>query len=393
MSHKIVLFGKRCFKTNIITIMSSNKTAYLTLNSSSKLVLKNEDGKERVLISEAVTSFDACCFEGEVIHIFLTTSGGSLLYLKYTEKDTQVKPVMLGKDSKNKICFVRTLNINGNFHLFYCLDSQKRYLVHQVLSGDSVYEPKVVDIIGKRFIYDVVADDCMNIHIIYSSDGGELKYKKYINSQKLYTEPKKICVCNPRFLCVCYTKDRLFASYTEQTNGAYNVYLLSVLDFNVKKAVFSVGSSTELALNSKGEELILHLVDNGVCYEIKSDLELNISKGTPLGKSSGICDVRSFDSESCVSRYPVSRDNTLFSAYKDFNPAKTLSHEIPSLKGRDAEVFAQKYKDMFDEKIAELQNEEFFQSLAKIDLSLKKLLEITQKIYEEIKRTDNETQN
>jgi len=378
------------FKTNITVLSPSGENLCLRPDPSSKLVLKRKDQREVVLLNDAVTSFDVICLKDGLMDIFLTTEGGSLFNLTHDKSGTSAKPVMLGKDSKNKICSVRALYINGRYHLFYCLDTKSRYLIHHIFSHDETFEPQVVDTVGKRFVYDIATDDDMNIHIVYASEGGVLKYKKYINSQKVFTDGEKICSCDPRFLRVCLCSDRLFAAYTEYGSGGCNVYFLSAFDYNVKKAVFSVGNNTTLSLNTRGEELFLHLADNGVCYEIKSDLSLNISRGISIGKTYGICGIRFAEYPGKIFSYPVDRDNEPLSGYRDFLPVSTVLKDMPKPKGCEAEEYAQKHKDFFNEKIQELEKEDFSRSMANIEASLAKLVEITEKVFCEIQKNPGE---
>ncbi len=359
-----------------ITLMSPEGIrGILSVNSLGRLVMKKDDLKDQILCDEKVISFDGICKEDETTYIFFSSDEGNLYKLELREDKSILKPLMMSKDNKSKIFGLKVLLINGAFHLFYCFESTHKYLTHQIVLEDIVYEPKAIGIIGDSTLYDIVADDDFNIHIVYISTESDLKYTQYINSQKVHTKPKTVLSGDIRKICITSGGQRIFGAYVQNSRGVCSINLVSILDSKVRKTSIPAYKETEISLNSKGDTLILNTVDKGVCYEAISDFDFNISKATPIGRSSKIGAVRSIGFDIPVRYYPISLKNEPLKDYVNFAKTLSLKDALLKPKGSEAEEFYQKYKDVFEKKAEELKNEDFSQSLARIEASLKKLVE------------------
>ena len=370
---------------NTVVLLPGDEIYRFVINDLSQLVWRRDRQKDFVVLPETVSSFDVGYVFDDNIHIFATGTDGALFYIDFKDGNVKKNVIMQNRDSTGKICFVKALFINGRYHLFYCLNSEKRYLVHQVFSPDVFFEPEVIDTIGKRFLYDVAVDDHMNVHIVYASDENSLKHKKYIYSQKAYTEAATVCSASPRDICCCAFDDRVFASYTQLNNFTASLYIADVSAKEVTKAVMAVNNDTVSALNYDGKNLILYFENNGVCYEAKSDLSPWVSSSTTIGKCKGIMKLQSYLGASF--RYPIGRDYLPLLGYDKFIKSPSAANNSPVISGEEAENFALKYKEDFDKKIQELQMEDFSRHLASIDASLMQLAKAAENILSGLAKT------
>lgn len=377
-----------------ITLMSPEGIrGVLSVNSLGRLVMKKDDLKDQILCDEKVISFDGVCREDETIYIFFSSDGGSLYKLEMRKDESILKPLMMSKDNKSKILEMKVFLVNGTFHLFYCFESSQKYLTHQIISQDRVYEPKAIDIIGESTLYDIEADDDFNIHIVYMSSESDLKYTQYINSQKVYTKAKTVLSGDIKRICITSGGQRIFGAYVENSRGVCSINLVSILDSKVRKTSIPAYKETEISLNSRGENLVLNTVDKGVCYEAVSDFDFNLSKTLPVGRSSGVGAVRSIGFDVPVRSYPLSLKNEPLKDYGSFAKTLSLKDGLLKPKGSEAEEFYQKYKDVFEKKAEELKNEDFSESLARIEASLKKLVETVESALKMMTNCENKEYN
>lgn len=344
---------------------------HICTNSAGQPIIKKEGQRDFVLCDEEVTSMDGG-FNGGVMDLFAVTSGGSLVYIRYGRGIRKIREIMASRNSTGRIKKVRAICIQGKYHIFYCLDGTERYLAHQVMSDGIFCEPEVIASPGRQFIYDATADENSNIHLVYYSEDGSIDYARYIYSQKKWTASEKVLKCNPAYVSLCIFRDRLFMAYTALSAVSSTVYVATLPEGHTKKAVVSAGRSGRIAFNSSPDSLVLHLAENGMCYEITCDSFLNVSKPAPVGKCLGIC--RIADSAGMAMCYPVTRESEPFENYSNILHYCRIIDTIPKPKGRDAEEFALKYKEEFDTKFKELYDENIFGSLARIENSLKSLM-------------------
>ena len=171
--------------TLIQTVSDKNKT--ITLNSVDKLVLKKSTTPDEIISENMTDDFDVYVDAKGRINIFGITKEGTFVHTENTNNIWQTHKILERKNKEGKILGVRVLCINGNFHLFYCIDYKERILVHQVVnSGEYTMSPEVIDYVGRRFLYDVCVDDDKNLHIVYVADDDYLMYRAYTYNSKSY---------------------------------------------------------------------------------------------------------------------------------------------------------------------------------------------------------------
>lgn len=363
---------------NIVEILPGGKNKYLNLGSNGDILLGANGMQERKIYSD-ITSFDGVCISEDKTELFATTDRGFLVNVSLLGDVIKSKTLMESKGTHREICSVRCLYIEGRYHLFYCIKSSDTYLVHQVFSDDGLFEPQIVDKISNRMAYNVIRDYSSDIHIVYSS-ANEIRCRKYVYSKKMLDSARVICYANPREIQPALYKERLFMAYTEQGAEGIAVNIVS-MDSSVKKKVFSGIKEPQFCINASEYELAVHIIENGVCYEVKSDEFLNVSKPLPVGKSSGIRKVISPDGYICLDGYPVNRFMAPLEGFEKFKKDFLSNNKSFGLKGSQADDFAGRYKDIFEEKVRLMEEETVRQSLSKIEVSLNRLVDMVEKVF------------
>ena len=127
---------KEVLITDITMLFPDDKNWFLNLDSLKNLILTQ--GTLKKLLAKNVNSFDALCTTSHNADVFLSTDRGSLVWISCNEENISSRTLMASKNEKKKICGVKAVKIQGRFHLFYCLDSEMRCLVHQIVSGEEV---------------------------------------------------------------------------------------------------------------------------------------------------------------------------------------------------------------------------------------------------------------
>lgn len=358
---------------------------FLSVDSLQNLVLKEKNVPPKFL-AERVTSFDGLCRSPQRAEVFFTTEQGSLIHMKLAEGKNSSVILMTSKNPKRKICCVNVIEINGRYHLFYCLDYENRYLIHQIISQGDSFPPEVVDTIGKHFIYSAVKDEDLNIHIVYETEG-MLRYKKYVYAEKRYTTAENLYKASPRKLCADVWEDVTYVAFTENVGEMCRLYLLKVSGEMTKKSVMTVGRDSDISLNCGKNGIRIHVAEVGVCYEIESDYNLEAGKPKSIGKSYGIAKVRFCDESNRVRTYPVNRFMLPLEGYESFKcePLKPLGTFAPV--GAEAESFANRCKETFGEKIVNLEKQDISFRLGRIEASVKNLSDRIEKVLDELKKT------
>ena len=339
---------------NAVSVQTKGRTKWFFLEPSGDIVQKTTE-REKQKICTDISSFDILCPSEDTIEIFATTHKGSLVNISIKGENINYRTIMETKDADRKICFVRCLLIEGRYHLFYCL-ANRLYLIHQVVTGEEIFEPKVIDTVSKRFAYDVTLDSSNDIYIVYSTEG-EIRYRKYIYSQKSISSSNLMCVGNPRKLQCALLRDNLYVAYSEHSGGALALNIVASGGVSVKKGIFSLDKESQFSLNATEENLVLHIAENGVCYEMTTDLSLNVSRPVSVGKTLGIWQIRFFEEIYTVHAYPVNRFMLPFESVRRFEALDTKPAKEFVPIGYEAESFAHKYRDVFEQKVIELEKE------------------------------------
>ncbi len=362
---------------NVILMLSHGKNVIYSLESTGDIVQKENESEKKKICSD-ITSFDAVCISDDRTEIFATTFRGSLINISITGETVRERTLMETKDADRKICSVRCLYIEGRYHVFYCLKS-RQYLIHQVVSDDEVFEPKVIDTVSKRFAYDITKDLLGDIYIVYSTDN-EIRYRKYIYSKKSIGSSAVVCHGDPRKIQCTLWGEKLFVAYSEQGSEVFGLNLATPYNSLVKKGIFSLDKDSQFSVNAADKGIVLHIAEKGVCYKLNSDEMLNVSRPVSVGKTPGIWQVRSYNEKYSVDAYPITRFMLPFESIRNFEAKDSPKPEKPMPVGYEAESFARKYTDMFEKKVLELERDNILQSLSKIEASLNNLTTMVKKL-------------
>ena len=136
------------------------------------------------------------------------------------------------------------------------------------------------------------------------------------------------------------------------------------------------------------EGIVVHVTAGGVCYEIESDYSLNVKKPKSIGKSYGICRIRSSLKNNTVRSFPVNRAGIPRDGYANFSSQISESSGAFALKGDEIVKFAQEHKKAFGDKLWEVINEDIILRLARIEDSVAKLTACVEENLSEIKNEE-----
>jgi len=122
------------------------------------------------------------------IHIVFQDNQGNIFYSCMENESVSTMPILSSKtnSSYNKHFFL--IPMRNCIHVFYVLQHSGSYLLsHQILEGDKVLTPRVIDYVTEsEYPYSVVLDKSNNLFVFYqSSDGKHLQLgsKKYNSAQ------------------------------------------------------------------------------------------------------------------------------------------------------------------------------------------------------------------
>lgn len=373
---------KEVLFTDITMLFSDDKNCFLTLDSLKNLTLTQ--GSFKKLLAKDVISFDALCATPCNADVFLSTERGVLVWVKCNGEEISSRTLMASKNEKKKICGVKVVKIHGRYHLFYCLDSEMKCLVHQVVSGEEIFKPTVIDNIGRNFVYDIVVDEDSNIHIVYQV-GEELRYCRYVYSEKRYIAPQTFLSSRARSLCIDVWEDRVFVLLSEKASGLTQIFLVEVCEDGFKKNVMHLSGDYNMCLNCGKDGIIVYVSSEGMCYEIQSDYSLNIQKPLPFSKCSGVQRIRCANEVNSAKAFPVNRHKLPLEGYRNFNKEDDVKSRDFAPKGMEAEKFANRYAASFADKIAKLRNEDLLQRIESIEEAIREFSALLEKFLEETK--------
>lgn len=377
---------KEVLITDITMLFPDGKTRFLYPDHFKNLVIA-DDGSTGKVIAENVNSFDAECSSKNGTEVFISTDHGTLLYISHDGERLLSRTMMTAKNVKSKIREVSVIEINGRYHVFYCLDCERRYLIHQIVSDGDFCEPAVIDSIGRHFAYSIAKDEECNIHIVYETDS-RLKYRKYAYSQKNFTAPLSLFEGEVGKTAVGSWQDNVYVAFTEPGRQVCRLFLARVSDTPSKKLIMSADKDSDISLNCMKEGIVVHVTAGGVCYEIESDYSLNVKKPKSIGKSYGICRIRSSLKNNTVRSFPVNRAGLPRDGYVGFSSQISESSGAFAPKGDEIVKFAQEHKKAFGDKLWEVINEDIILRLARIEDSVAKLTACVEETLSEIKNEE-----
>ncbi len=332
--------------------------------------------------------FDIFTDDGGAIDIFAVLQSGGLSHIRHSLGQVSGGPVLENRSSDSRVCCVRVMKINSRFHLFYCLDCSDRLLVHQVIDGgDYSMEPKVIDRIGKRCIYDAFCDDDGNIHILYITDEGYMALRSYIYSQKSYTSPKKIADYDARSLAVTLYGGRLYAAFAAVEKGHNAIFACDVSSGRCIAVSRRVHMRTEVCIYPLEDCMCVQWVENGMCFGTELSSGMEHTRVISVGKSKGMLRPKVCRGLLQVSRLPATTSGQLFA-----NAASTLRCREESYdmqpKGYEADAMAQRYMEVLS-KGNEFTHD-FKDDLMRIEASLERLVMLAEKAMEEYEKKTND---
>ncbi|MBQ8588125.1 MAG: hypothetical protein IJ454_01905 [Clostridia bacterium] len=332
--------------------------------------------------------FDVFIDDGGVIDIFAVLQSGGLSHIRLGLGQVTGSPVLENRSSDSRVCCVRVMKINSRFHLFYCLDCSDRLLVHQVIDGgDYSMEPKVIDRIGKRYVYDVFCDADGNIHILYTTDEGYMALRSYIYSEKSYTPPKRIADYDARSLAVTLYGGRLYAAFAAVEKGHNAVFACDVSSGRCIAVSRRVHMRTEVCIFPLEECMCVQWVENGMCFgtELRSSMEH--SKVMSIGKSRGMLRPVVCRGLLQVSRLPSTTSGQLFANAEGAMKCREESYDMHP-KGYEVDAMAQRYMEVLS-KGNEFPHD-FKEDLMRIEASLERLVMLAEKAMEEYEKKTND---
>ncbi len=338
----VLILGKNQDKT-VITVNSESELIYIPANGRSEIIYKNMS-----------TDFDVAVEEDKTIDVLAVTLSGTLVFLCYAENNWKIRTILDSRGDEKRINAVRLLKINSLIHIFYCISYEERMmLVHQI-SGEKSFDqkPQIIDYVDSRCVYDVCADDEMNIHIVYETEDMKLRCLRFLNSQKKHTKPADICEGDIRCINAVVYDHTLFAAYLSRERE-YNVINTVRADTSEKCAVgFGVDAISEPCIFSDGVKLYIQWCERGNSFECSSDEGFSFNRPYCAGMDAHI--VRLKSSQSCnligIGKCLWVKGSLTPSALKAYKACiVNLTSEF-KIKGSDAEDFARKSIDYIERK-------------------------------------------
>ncbi len=366
---------------------NGEKNKHIFVNASGELVLQNDNGIRELIAVGVADDFDMFIDDGGTTDIFAVLQSGGLSHIRLSSGQVNSYPVLENRSSDSRVCCVRVIKINSRFHLFYCLDCSDRLLVHHVIdSGDYSMEPKVIDRIGKRYVYDVLSDADGNIHILYTSCEGQLGIRSYIYSEKSWTAPKRIGDYDARSLALTLCCGRLYAAFTAVDNGHNAVFACDVSDGRCISVSKRVHMRTEVCIFSEENHMCVQWVENGMCFGAELGCGMEAGKVTSIGKSRGMIRPRICRGVLQISKLPGTVSGQLFAnAVSAVKYREDSTEMLP--KGYEVDRMAQKYIEVLSEKPGF--SHDFGEDLMRIEASLERLVMLAEKALEEYEAQKN----
>ncbi len=326
------------------------KDRLIYVNSDGELIFTVKGEKTEIICKDVSCDFDVTADRGGV-GIAVVSLAGALLYLNFSGGEWRKYTILDSRKSGKKINGVHLLKINGRLHAFYCIEYEGRMmLIHHIIDGER-REPSVIDYVGLRCVYDVCADENMNIHILYADESAHLKYTVFSNSQKRYV-PSDFATDDEVRGVSCVFADALCAAYLTRERE-YNVINCVNLSTGEKHTVgFGVDALSEPCIFTDGKTVFVQWCEKGYAFECSADGSFKFSRARSVGQSGGTLCVRSPYNESllCIKRCAAAHTKTpLASAASVFSALCTAAKPAFEPKGTDVQKFAAQNAESFDE--------------------------------------------
>ena len=217
--------------------------------------------------------FDDC------FHILFQDKQGNIFLSRLYNSSIKTIPVLNSKAPVSYNKYLSLIPARNESHFFFIIQhNDSSILAHQILRGDTVSTPRVIDYVAKSNCpYSVIGDKSGNIYAFYQSSSGEslqIGYKKYNSDQNFWSDfsfitnhsgncefPRAI-VDNKNIMHICYQRHSL---------KQYElVYQQKVPDKNIWSDEIIVHSSVHSFYDSSvvcsGESTIVYWVRDDVIY-------------------------------------------------------------------------------------------------------------------------------
>jgi len=366
--------------TDILVMKNGEKNRSVVYIPSGELMLRCESSDDICLCRDISDDFDACVDVNGVIDVFAVNTKGNLCHIRYSGGRIIQNTVMESREAGNRICSVRVIKINNKMHLFYCLSCSERLLVHHIVDfNDYKMEPEVIDRIGKKYVYDVVADEMSNIHIIYSSNNGKILKRTYIYKNKSHTPPEFVADYEARSMGLVCIEDEQYAVFTALKKGHNTVFVCNVLKRDIAVAGVHVHMRTQTSIFPDGEEIIIEWIENAMCFSVRCSKELNLGRVSARGRSDGMIKVRLCEPSILINHMAKNTSGIPFTNPRSFAlKEKTTNEFLP--KGYEVDMMSKKYLEVLSGK-----NEfasDFKEDLMMIEASLERLVLLVERALE-----------
>ena len=178
----------------------------------------------------------------DCFHILFLDKQGNIFYSKMDSENLKTLPVLSSKSVSLYNKHLSLIPQKNNIHLFFVLQYNNAcILAHQILSDETVNNPKVIDYVNESDVpYTAVIDKSGSIYTFYSCSDGkymQLGYKKYIPSRNYWSEfiPVTRFKGNVGYARVLVDeKNVIHACYQRHTGSQYElVYQQKIPDRNI----------------------------------------------------------------------------------------------------------------------------------------------------------------
>lgn len=136
------------------------------------------------------------CFFADIdsedkIHIVFQDNQGNIFYSCMENESVSTMPILSSKTNSAYDKHFFLIPLKNCIHVFYVLQHSGSYLLsHQVLEGDKVLTPRVIDYVtNSECPYSVILDKSNNLFVFYQSSDGrylQLGCKKYNSAQDFW---------------------------------------------------------------------------------------------------------------------------------------------------------------------------------------------------------------
>lgn len=169
--------------------------------------------------------------EDDIFHILFQDMKGNIFYSRLSRQGYETKPILNSKIPTQYDKHLFLIPFKDEVHIFYMLQhNDNLILAHQLLSGNSMGTPKVVDYVAdKDHPYSIINDSAGNINAVYQSSDGrnlQLGYKIYSLEKRMWSEFTPITKYNgdcemPQL--ICDNSGMIHMSFQRRSNRQYEL--------------------------------------------------------------------------------------------------------------------------------------------------------------------------